>query len=116
GEMPGEMKLGVIRKRVALPQRRRPQPAQSADVEPEPVALRPVVLKNRFRHRPGPIKQRYQAVDEHVEKPYEGRVSRVADAVAREFGQMHRERAVGPEKAQEVRGQPPGAAVSPRRK
>ena len=80
----------------------RPSPNSASDISGEAVAPGAVETHRRLRLRPGAIEERQHPVMEDVEKAREGRVARVARALAHVFGQMGRQRPVGPQQAEEI--------------
>ncbi len=111
GEVAGEVQLGQVRHRVAIAQAVHPQAHQGADIEREPIVLGAVEADRWAGIRPGAIEQRQGAVVEDVGEMLEAAVAIVARPVARIFGQVHGQWAVGTEQPEEMHQQPRGVAV-----
>ena len=100
------MQPRVVVELVALLPRGGADADQRADLAAKAVFLRPVESDGRLRLRPGAIEEEREAVREAVEEREPGRVAVVDGALADEVAQVHRQRPVRPEIAEEVLAQP----------
>lgn len=92
-----EMQLRMAGDSVAPMLRVIRQPDQRAGIEREAVVSWTIEPVDRPSLRPCPIEQQQKTMQQHIEKPREGRVAVMQSPLAREIRQMQRQRTVRPE-------------------
>jgi hypothetical protein len=83
-------------------------------IDREAVGARPLEAHGRLGVGPGAVEQAHQTMVKNISEAYEGRIVGVAQPFAGVFGQMDRQRPVGPEQPEEV-GTEPRRPDRPRR-
>ena len=76
-EQTGEEQLGEISDLITLAHLAAGQPFERADINAEPVIVRPVQADCRTRLCPSTVKEQQKAMVEHIEKAHERRIPRV---------------------------------------
>ena len=99
---PAKYSFGAVGKGIAIPHRGRADAEQRSHVGHEAIGARPIAADRGLGIGPGAVEQGQDAVVEDVEEANQGRIVRVAQAVARVLGQVDGQGTVGAEHAQEV--------------
>jgi hypothetical protein len=93
--------LGQVGQRVAIAKRRRRHSDERPDVDREAILLQAIPIDVRLRLSPGAVEEGEEPMMQDIEKPAEGRVARMLEALARVLREVNRERSVGAEETEE---------------
>jgi hypothetical protein len=97
GETPDEEELGKVAQGILVARRRLDQAEQRPEVTHDRRVVRSVERDDGLRPCPGTVEEQPEPMQQHVQEPSERAVAVVESALARIFGQVRWQGAVGPE-------------------